>query len=233
MKKVLRSEDRGKTNIDWLKSYHSFSFGEYYDPENLHYGPLRVINDDIVSPGAGFPTHPHRDMEIITIVLEGTIEHKDSTGTSGQIKWGEVQKMSAGKGILHSEFNPSSNEYLSLLQIWIIPDTAGLTPSYEQKQFPFDEVGNKLIKVAAKEKEEDTIFIHQDATLYYGNYASGKKESVNIQPGRGVYIFNIEGVIEVNGELLQNKDAIMIDSEEIATINVEKESKFLLFNVAV
>lgn len=233
MKKVLRSEERGKTNIDWLKSYHSFSFGEYYDPENLHYGPLRVINDDIVSPGAGFPTHPHRDMEIITIVLEGTIEHKDSTGTSGQIKWGEVQKMSAGKGILHSEFNPSADEYLSLLQIWIIPDTRGLTPSYEQKQFPFDEVANKLIKVASKEKEEDTIYIHQDAVLYYGNYAPGKKESINILPGRGLYLFNIEGVIEVNGELLQNKDAIMIESEENATISVEKESKFLLFNVAV
>ncbi|GJQ64538.1 MAG: pirin family protein [Melioribacteraceae bacterium] len=233
MVKVQRSEERGRTKIDWLNSYHSFSFGEYYDPGNMGFGPLRVINDDIVAPGAGFPTHPHRDMEIITIVTDGTIEHKDSTGTKGQLKWGEVQKMSAGKGILHSEYNPSNDEYLKLLQIWIIPDVRGLVPSYEEKKFDFDNTKNELILIGSKEKSDDKIFIHQDASLYYGNYEAGNSVEMSINEGYGIYLFVISGELEANGENLSNRDAIMIESEEKISTSIKKDAKFIMFYVKI
>lgn len=233
MIKIQRSEERGRTKIDWLNSYHSFSFGEYYDPHNMGFGPLRVINDDIVAPGAGFPTHPHRDMEIITIVTDGTIEHKDSTGTTGQLKWGEVQKMSAGRGILHSEYNPSYDEYLKLLQIWIIPDVAGLAPTYEEKKFDFDNVKNELMLIGSKEKSEDKIFIHQDAALYYGNYEAGETVEVNIQDGYGVYLFVIDGELEAKSEILNSRDAMSVESEEKFSTSMKKDTKFIMFYVKI
>ena len=149
MIEVRKSNEHEHTKIDWLDSRHSFSFGEYYDPGNIHFGPLRVMNDDIIQPGEGFPTHPHRDMEIVTIILEGTVAHKDSTGGEGTITVNEIQRMTAGKGILHSEFNASNTEILKLLQIWLIPNKQGLMPSYEQMKFSHEEKKNKLLKVVS------------------------------------------------------------------------------------
>ncbi|KAF0214212.1 MAG: hypothetical protein FD178_2601 [Ignavibacteria bacterium] len=146
MLEVLRSEERGRTKIDWLDSYHSFSFGEYYDPKNMGFGPLRVINDDLIQAGAGFPTHPHRDMEIVTIVTQGAVAHRDSSGGEGIIRVGEVQKMSAGKGIFHSEFNASDKEVLKLYQIWIMPNQNGLKPGYEDIRYDVAEKKNKLLR---------------------------------------------------------------------------------------
>lgn len=228
---VVKNEDRGSTKIDWLESYHSFSFGEYFDPENLHFGPLRVINDDIIAAGAGFPTHPHRDMEILTLVLEGAIAHKDSTGNSGEVRYGEVQKMSAGKGILHSEFNPSDEETLRSLQIWIIPDVKGIKPSYEQKKFPFETEKNKLIKIAAKEENPDVIYIHQSAEFYFGNYTSGNKLNMDIPDGKGVYFMNLNGTFNVNGTQLNNRDAAEIIGENVLTAEAETDGRFILFVV--
>jgi len=158
MIEVKKNNERGYTKIDWLDSRHSFSFGEYYDPKNIHFGPLRVINDDIIEAGEGFPTHPHKDMEIVTIILEGTVAHKDSSGGEGTITVNEIQRMTAGKGILHSEFNASDTEILKLLQIWFIPNGQGLTPSYEQMKFSHEEKKNKLLKVVSGEKGRRNYF---------------------------------------------------------------------------
>lgn len=175
MIEIRKSNERGKTKIDWLESYHSFSFGEYYDPSNIYFGPLRVMNDDIILAGGGFPTHPHRDMEIVTIVLEGTVAHKDSTGGEGTITVNEIQRMTAGKGIQHSEFNPSDSEVLKLLQIWFIPNQQGLNPSYEQRKFSHEEKKNKLLKVVSGTKEEGIIFINQDAEIFLSDLDKGKE----------------------------------------------------------
>jgi redox-sensitive bicupin YhaK (pirin superfamily) len=230
MIEIRKNNERGKTKIDWLESYHSFSFGEYYDPSNIHFGHLRVMNDDIIQAGEGFPTHPHRDMEIVTIVLEGTVAHKDSTGGEGTITVNEIQRMTAGKGIQHSEFNPSDSEVLKLLQIWFIPNQQGLNPSYEQRKFSHEKKKDKLLKVVSGKKEEGIIFINQDAEIFLSDLDTGKEIKYEIKENRGVYLHLIEGTINVNGISLLPGDAVKVVNEEQLLINAVKNSKIILFD---
>ncbi len=230
---IRRSEERGKTNFGWLDSKHSFSFGRYYDPDNMHYGPLRVLNEDFVEPGGGFPEHPHDNMEIITYIIEGALEHKDSMGTNEVIYPGEIQKMSAGTGIYHSEFNHSNKESVHLTQIWIVPDTRGLPPSYEQKKFSDEEKKNKLLLVASNEKKDDLVHIQQDAKMYVSKLESGKEIEYPINAKRGIYLFLIKGNLKSGEELLYNGDAAMVNDEEKFVITAENDSEFLLFDVLI
>ncbi|MHB8904833.1 MAG: pirin family protein [Melioribacteraceae bacterium] len=230
---IKKSNERGHTQIDWLDSYHSFSFGEYYDPSNIHFGPLRVMNDDTIQPGEGFPTHPHRDMEIVTIILEGTVAHKDSTGGEGTITVNEVQRMTAGSGIYHSEFNPSDWEILKLLQIWFIPNKLGLTPSYEQKKFSQEVKKNILLKVVSGNKEDGVIFLNQDAEIFLSDLEDEKEITHGLKESRGAYIHLIEGAVNVNGVLLSNGDAVGITGEEKIIIAATANSKIILFDMAM
>jgi len=231
MIEVRKSSERGHTEIDWLNSRHSFSFGEYYDPENIHFGPLRVMNDDIIQSGEGFPTHPHRDMEIITIVLEGTVAHKDSSGGEGTITVNEVQRMTAGKGIMHSEFNASDTEILKLLQIWFIPNQQGLTPGYEQKKFSHEEKKNKLLKVVSGKKEEGIIFINQDAEIFLSDLEKGKEITYNLNINRGMYVHVIDGSLNINDVSLLPGDAAKITLENQIKISASVDSKIILFDL--
>lgn len=233
MIEVRKSNERGHTKIDWLDSFHSFSFGEYYDPKNIHFGPLRVINDDIIEPGEGFPTHPHKDMEIITIILEGTVAHKDSTGGEGTIAVNEIQRMTAGKGILHSEFNASDTEILKLLQIWFIPYSQGLTPSYEQMKFSHEEKKNKLLKVVSGKKEEGIIFINQDAEIFLSDLETGFKLNYEVKEKRGVYVQLVEGTLIVNENKIEKGDALRITDEKKLELIAGKNAKIVLFDVTL
>jgi redox-sensitive bicupin YhaK (pirin superfamily) len=228
---VRKSNKRGHTKIDWLDSRHSFSFGEYYDPGNIHFGPLRVMNDDIIQPGEGFPTHPHRDMEIVTIILEGTVKHKDNSGGEGTITVNEIQRMTAGKGILHSEFNASDTEILKLLQIWFIPNKQGLTPSYEQIKFSHEEKKNKLLKVVSGKKEDGIIFINQDAEIFLSDLEKGKIIQYKLSKERGVYLHVINGTINVNDISLNNGDAVKITEEDQINISAAENSNIILFDL--
>lgn len=195
------ANSRGRTTTNWLESYHSFSFNEWYDPTRMGFGNLRVLNDDIIAPGAGFPPHSHRDMEIVTILLSGTLEHRDSTGGHGIIKAGEVQHMSAGTGVTHSEYNASNTEPVHLLQLWIVPNKKGITPSYSQKKFHLTK--NKLVPVAG----DEGLHMHADATIYLVEL----EDSIAFN-GKN-YVFVIDGEIEVNKEKLHKGDAVGIDEE--------------------
>jgi redox-sensitive bicupin YhaK (pirin superfamily) len=177
MIQLRRSNDRGPTQLDWLDSRHTFSFGDYYDPKHMGFGDLRVINEDRVVPGAGFPTHSHRDMEIITYVLEGALAHRDSTGTSSVIRVGDVQRMSAGTGISHSEYNASQTEPVHFLQIWIIPNKTGLLPGYEQRAFSLDEHRGKWTLIAAKDGREGSVTVHQDVDVWAARFSPGGQSS--------------------------------------------------------
>ena len=231
MIEVRKSNERGHTKIDWLDSRHSFSFGEYYDPENIHFGPLRVMNDDIIQPGEGFPTHPHRDMEIVTIVLEGTVAHKDSSGGEGTITVNEIQRMTAGKGIMHSEFNASETEILKFLQIWFIPNKQGLTPGYEQKKFSHEEKKNKLLKVVSGKKEEEILFINQDAEIFMSDLEEGKEISYNLNVNRGLYVHVIDGSLNVNSVSLLSGDAVKVTQENKIKISANINSQIILFDL--
>ncbi len=231
MIEIRKSNERGRTKIDWLDSYHSFSFGEYHDPENLHFGPLRVMNDDLIRPDSGFPTHPHHNMEIVTIILEGTVAHKDSSGGEGTITVNEVQRMTAGRGIFHSEFNPSSTKDLKLLQIWFIPNRQGLIPSYEQKKFSHEDKQNKLLKVVSGKKENGIIFINQDAEIYLSDLDKGRQVKHQLDPVRGAYVHVIEGLSTVNGEKLQSGDAAKITDRKDIDISAGADSKIILFDM--
>lgn len=228
-----KNGERGRTKIDWLESYHSFSFGEYYDSSNIHFGPLRVMNDDIIQAGGGFPTHPHSDMEIVTIVLEGTVAHKDSTGGEGTITVNEIQRMTAGKGIQHSEFNPSHSEVLRLIQIWFIPNQRGLKPSYEQKKFSYEEKKNNLLKVVSGRKEDGIIFINQDAEIFLSDLDKEKEIKYEIDTNRGAYLHLIEGAVNVNGMSLLPGDAVKLFQEKILVVNSLESSKIILFDMAM
>ena len=229
---IKRSEDRGHLDHGWLDTYHSFSFGEYYDPRNMGYRSLRVINEDVVAAGQGFGAHPHRDMEIITYVLEGALEHRDSMGNHGVIRPGEIQRMSAGTGVRHSEFNPSKTEPVHLLQIWIMPDTEGVKPSYEEKKIATEP--GKLQLMAAKGASNGTASIHQDAKVYVAKLAQGQSVEHDIASGRGAYVHIARGAATVNGNPLKHGDAVAIEQEaqvRIANENAE-QAEVLLFDLA-
>src|SRR5271166_5126043 len=196
---VRKSEDRGKADFGWLQSRHTFSFGHYYDPKHMGFGPLRVINEDRVAPGGGFPTHPHRDMEIISYVLEGALEHKDSMGTGSVIRPGDVQRMSAGTGVLHSEYNASPTAPVHFLQIWIQPEAARLPPSYEQKSFSPDERRGRLRVIAARDGRDGAVTVHQDVTLLAGLLEPGDIVRQPLAPGRHAWVQMVRGAVDLGG----------------------------------
>ncbi len=231
--KVLKSEERGFFENNWLKSYHSFSFGEYYNPDQMHFRDLRVINHDFVNGNTGFPTHPHRDMEIMTYVLKGTISHKDSMGNRAEIKAGEVQIMSAGTGITHSEFNDGA-EKLELLQIWIIPEKVGIKPRYDQKKFTREEKLNTLKLIATRSPKDNALLINQDVNIYGTILEAGKSVTYTPTMGRGVWIQVAEGELEISGKTLVKGDAFFEDvtSADKIEIKASKESDFVLFDLA-
>jgi quercetin 2,3-dioxygenase len=223
---------RGQTRTGWLDSRHTFSFANYRDPAQMGFRSLRVINEDRVIPGAGFPPHSHRDMEIISYVLKGALEHKDSLGNGTVIRPGEVQRMSAGTGIVHSEFNPSKTEPLHFLQIWIIPDHAGLPPSYEQKVFPVGERRGRMRLVAAPHGGDGAVTLHQDARLFIANLGPGERAGHKIEPGRGIWMQLARGIIAVNGTEMREGDGAAVEDEPAIAIEAETEAEFLVFDLA-
>jgi len=229
---LRRSTERGHANHGWLDSRFSFSFSEYYDPRFMGFRSLRVINEDKVAPQGGFPTHPHRDMEIITYVLEGALEHKDSLGTGSIIRPGDGQRMSAGTGIRHSEFNPSSTEPVHLLQIWITPDREGHQPSYEQKNFPEEEKRGKLRLVASPDGAEGSVTIHQDAKLYATLLAPEQEVRHPLSTGRHAWLQVAKGKVELNGRELSQGDGAAISNEPSVNLKGKEDAEVLLFDLA-
>ena len=228
---VRKSEERGRANFGWLDSKHSFSFGHYYDPDHMGFGPLRVINDDRVAPGGGFPTHPHSDMEIVSYVLNGALEHKDSIGTGSVIRPGDVQRMSAGTGIRHSEFNASRTEPVHFLQIWIMPEKNGLAPAYEQKTFPEEEKRGRLRLIASRGGRDGSVTIHQDADLYATLLAPGQAVSHEIAPGRGGWVQVARGSIALNGETLKEGDGAAVPVSGTLRLEGLSDAEVLLFDM--
>ncbi len=233
MKKIIhRADSRGRSELGWLHSRFSFSFANYYNPEKIGFGLLRVLNDDIVEPGTGFGTHPHDNMEIITIILDGALQHKDSMGSGSVIKKDEVQVMSAGTGITHSEVNPSADERVNLLQLWIFPKEKNIKPRYDQKKFSSEERKNKLQTVASGFKSEGSLYIHQDAAITLGNVEKGMTLTYNnFKPGNGFYLFVIDGKINLSGEKLSTRDAIGIWEEDQLAILAEENTEFVIIEV--
>ncbi|MFH0736150.1 MAG: pirin family protein [bacterium] len=229
MLKVNKSYQRGSTKIDWLESYHGFSFGNYYDPAKMAFGPIRVFNDDYISASGGFPTHPHANMEIITYVISGSLEHADSTGTNQIIEANELQKMTAGFGVQHSEFNPSDKDDVHLLQIWIMPDTKGLTPSYQKLNFADTNINNQLVKVAAKENQDGVIYVSQNIEVFLSKLLEKNTLLLENKNRQGIYIFCIDGVLSINGHQIDKGDSVEITYEEILEIKAKENSHFILF----
>lgn len=232
MYQIRRSDDRGRGEHGWLSSRHTFSFAGYHDPRFMGFGALRVINEDRVQGGAGFPTHPHRDMEILSYVLEGGLEHKDSMGTGSVIRPGEVQRMSAGTGVLHSEYNASKTEPVHFLQIWIIPEAGGIAPSYEQKRFRPEDQENRFRLLASRNGEDDSITVHQDVRLYGALLDPGAKVEKPLAPGRKAWLQVARGSVELDGERLDAGDGVaLIETPSVRLRGLEK-AELLLFDLA-
>jgi quercetin 2,3-dioxygenase len=223
---------RGESRTGWLESRHTFSFADYWEPAQMGFRALRVINEDRVIPGAGFPTHGHRDMEIVTYVLSGALAHKDSLGNGAVIRPGEVQRMSAGTGILHSEFNASKSEGVHFLQIWIVPDRAGLPPSYEQKPFPPAERRGRLRLVAASDGAEGAVTVHQDARLYLAALGAGERVTHDLAKGRGLWLQVARGIIALDGTEMREGDGAAVEGQPSVAIAAETEAEVLLFDLA-
>lgn len=226
------SAERGYADHGWLKSYHSFSFADYYDPRHMGFGNLRVINEDVVGPGTGFGMHPHRDMEIITVILEGELSHKDSMGNGATIRPGEVQYMSAGTGVLHSEFNHQVQASTHLLQIWILPDQQGVKPRYDQRKFAVAEHPGRLIKVVSADGVDGSIPINADATLYLGRFGGGDHAALSLAPKRLAYVHLATGELTVNGEKLSAGDALMVKDVAELQIAEGRDAQVLVFDLA-
>lgn len=229
---VLRKAgERGYAHHGWLESWHSFSFADYRDPAHVHFGPLRVINEDIVQPGTGFGTHGHRDMEILTYVLSGTLRHQDSTGSSGDIRYGEVQVMSAGTGVQHSEVNPSPDEAVHLLQIWIIPDKQNLMPGYQQKNFPLEDKLARWCILASPDAAQGSLLIHQDARVFAARLEASEALDYPLAAGRKAYLHVARGSLQANGYELSAGDALMYTDEAEVGLSAAKEAEVLLFDM--
>ena len=224
--------ERGATRTDWLDSRHTFSFNRYYDPRYAGFGDLLVINEDTVAPGGGFGTHGHRDMEIISYVVTGALEHRDSIGTASVIRPGEVQRMSAGTGVRHSEFNHSKDEPVHFLQIWITPDREGLAPGYEQREFAEDERRGRLKLVASRGGRDSSVTIHQDAEVYAATLAEGEEVSYEPRAGRRAWVQVIKGALELNGVELRAGDGAAVSDEQRLTLRASEPSELLLFDLA-
>jgi len=229
---IRKGTDRGHAAHGWLDTYHTFSFGDYYDPREMGFGALRVINEDRVEPGQGFGTHGHRDMEIITYILEGALEHRDSMGNSSVIRPGQVQRMSAGTGVRHSEFNPSRTEAVHLLQIWIEPSVKGVRPSYEERQFPPDAKRGRLRLIASPDGRDGSVVIQQDACVYAALLDGAERLAHRLAPGRRAYVHVVRGSLELNGITLQHGDGAKIADLAEVTLSGGKSAEVLLFDLA-
>jgi hypothetical protein len=233
MAEIRRAGERGHADHGWLKSFHSFSFADYFDPRHVEFGPLRVINEDRVAPGSGFGTHGHRDMEIISYVLDGELAHRDSTGTSSVIRPGDVQRMSAGRGVMHSEFNHSPDRPVHFLQIWIQPDARGrgIAPEYEQKRFGPEEKRGRLRLVAAHDGADGSVRIHQDARVYAGLLDGPEQASLDAGPGRWLYVHVARGRVSANGEALEAGDALKLTAAPTLSLARGTDAEVLVFDL--
>ena len=229
---VRPSESRGRADFGWLDSRHSFSFGQYYDPAHMDFRDLRVINEDRVAPEGGFPAHSHRDMEIISYVLEGALEHKDSLGNGAAIRPGEVQRMSAGTGITHSEFNPAKNAPVHFLQIWIMPEKANVAPGYEQRSYSKADRQGKLKLVGSRNGRDGSVTIHQDVSLYAGLLAKGDRVKHGLAAGRHAWLQLARGAVTANGQWLRAGDGAAISDEAEIEIVADEPAEILLFDLA-
>jgi redox-sensitive bicupin YhaK (pirin superfamily) len=232
MIELRKGADRGHANHGWLDSYHSFSFADYYDPKHMGFGPLRVINEDRVNPGAGFGTHGHRDMEIITYVLDGELAHKDSMGNGSVIRPGDVQRMSAGKGVMHSEFNHAQDRQTHFMQIWIEPNVFGIAPGYEEKRFDAADKRGRLRLIASADGRDGSVLIHQDANVYAGLFDGDERAAMPIPPGRRAYLHVARGEVTVNGVELKAGDAMKAVDEAHIDVGQGRQAEVLLFDLA-
>lgn len=229
---VRRARERGHADHGWLNSYHTFSFADYHDPKHMGFRALRVINEDRVQPGKGFGTHPHRDMEIVSYVLEGGLQHRDSMGTGSVIRPGDVQRMSAGTGVTHSEFNASDKELVHFLQIWLLPDQKGLQPSYEQKTFADDEKRGRLKIIASPDGRDGSVTIHTDTVVYAGIFEKGSSSTLTLARGRHVWVHVARGDVTVNGTSLAAGDAVALSDEHSVQLDGTTRGEVLVFDLA-
>jgi quercetin 2,3-dioxygenase len=231
MQELRRSEDRGYADHGWLRSYHTFSFADYFDDSHIEFGPLRVINEDRVQPGAGFGTHGHRDMEILSYVLEGALAHRDSMGNGSTIRPGDVQRMSAGTGVQHSEFNPSPTEGVHFLQIWIRPDRLGIAPSYEEKHFDAADRRGRLRRIASPDGRDGSVRIHQDASLFAGLFNGNESARLEVAPKRRIYVHVARGSVQANATQLNAGDALKLQNERTLELAAGKNAEVLVFDL--
>jgi redox-sensitive bicupin YhaK (pirin superfamily) len=231
MNEVRRSSERGYADHGWLKSFHSFSFADYFDPRHVEFGALRVINEDRVEPGKGFGTHGHRDMEIISYVLSGALAHQDSIGNGSTIRPGDVQRMSAGTGIRHSEFNPSTTEPVHFLQIWIQPNAVGIAPSYEEKRFDAAAKRGQLRLIASSDRTEGSVLIHQDARVYAGLLDGAESAALKAGAGRRLYVHVARGAVAANGIALDAGDALKLTDEPALTLTDGRDAEVIVFDL--
>jgi redox-sensitive bicupin YhaK (pirin superfamily) len=231
VQEVRRSSERGHADHGWLESYHSFSFAEYFDPRHVEFGPLRVINEDRVQPGAGFATHGHHDMEIMSYVLEGALAHKDSMGNGSTIRPGDVQRMSAGSGVRHSEYNASKSELLHFLQIWIQPSVEGIEPGYEERPFSAEEKRGRLRLIASPDRAEGSVLIHQEARVYAGLFDGAEQATLEVSPGRLIYVHVARGAIRANGTALDTGDALQLTDATTLALDGGRGAEVLVFDL--
>jgi hypothetical protein len=229
---VRKSADRGHAKIGWLESRHTFSFGDYYDPEYENFGPLRVINEDWIAGGAGFPPHPHRDMEIVTYIIDGAISHQDSSGGGGTIRPGEIQRMSAGSGITHAEFNASATEVCHLLQIWIMPSRHGITPGYEQKTIKADAVANHFARIAGPEPQANEVRLVQDAEIWAAKLDAENETIHTLRPGRKAWLQVVRGDVSIGDQELSAGDAAALTDMTQIQVRSRTPAEVLLFDLA-
>jgi quercetin 2,3-dioxygenase len=231
MNDVRRSTERGHADHGWLESFHSFSFADYFDPQHVEFGPLRVINEDRVKAGAGFGTHSHRDMEIVSYVLAGELAHKDSMGNGSIIRPGDVQRMSAGRGVRHSEFNPSATQPVHFLQIWIQPSAQGIEPSYEEKRFSTAEKRGRLRLIASPDSAEGSVLLHQDARIYAGLFTGDERVELTVPAGRLVYVHVALGALKANGVALGPGDALQMADARSVALGEGRDAEVLVFDL--
>jgi quercetin 2,3-dioxygenase len=231
MLEVRRSGERGYADHGWLKSFHTFSFADYFDPQHIEFGPLRVINEDRVAPGAGFGTHGHRDMEILSYVLSGGLAHRDSTGTTSTIRPGDVQRMSAGSGVQHSEFNASTTEPVHFLQIWIQPDRKGIPPGYEEKHFSPEQRRGQLRLIASPDRAAGSLLIHQDARVYAGLFDAAQSATLEVPADRQLYVHVARGSIKANDTALTAGDALKLTATHMLQLGEGQDAEVLVFDL--
>lgn len=230
MIKTIPAGERHFSDFGWLKTYWLFSFSSYYDPDNISFGALRVFNDDVVQPGSGFPTHPHEEMEIVTVVMNGEMTHKDSMGNKAVIRAGDVQRMSAGTGLTHSEFN-LTDEPVHFYQIWIFPDRKGLRPTYDQRHFPEEAWKNLLLPVASGQRIPNTVTFHTDATIYRSDLSRGRKVEHKASALRRIFVYLTAGEVDINGQILREEEQARIDEVDEITVTANRDSSLVLIDV--